>query len=157
MGLKRIYERKLTSADGNALFVPATETPKCFAIDFPPEGLLKKLIVKQTGGTPKDFRVNVYNDLVVPTEAPGDADPEGGSSEVPAAYPSELAKVLPTQNGTAGQALEVLSDSGYPFRNARGTWSVPERKIYLEIDVTAPADGTTWEVAIAIEPAIPNG
>jgi hypothetical protein len=151
MSVKRVYERHLTLEAGNAINVGSDESPMCFAIDFPPEGLIKKLIVRQVGGAPVAFTANLYNDLVCGISEVGE-----GSSEVPSTKSKDLAKVIPTQNGTAGNTMEFFSESGYAFRNQRGNWTVPERKIYLEINPTSPSGDTTWEVAIAILPAITN-
>lgn len=148
--MQNVYERILRQSTGTALIVPADESPRCFIIPFIPAGLLKKLIVKQAGGTPVAFKVNLYNAHVVATEEPGVS-----SSLVPEDIDKDLCKIIPEQEQTTpGAAMSLFSEDGFAFRNTMGTHSDPRRELYLEIDPTTPSDDTTWEVAIAAIPAI---
>ena len=63
----------------------------------------------------------------------------------------EIAKIIPTQFGTAGVAMELRSGHGYSYRNREGTFTVPVRKVYLMINVSDGTNPSTWEVAIEAE------
>jgi hypothetical protein len=145
----KIYERHLTVANGLALVVPQSENPNCFEIDFPHEALITKFVVKQNGGTPADFEVDLFNSPVCALGEPGHSE-----SVAPNGLAEELARVMPQLSASAGAAAVYQSEDGYPFRNMVGTHVVPVRKIYVRINVDTPADDTVWEVAVG---GLPKG
>lgn len=145
--MSRVYERHLLASENNALQLEADERPQLFRIEFPPAGLIKKLVVKQKGGTSCAFKVNLYNRQVEALMNPGVA-----SSEAPDLLDKELAKIIPEQSAIAGAAVSLLTSDGYAYRTQGDSFSVPDRAVYLEINATNPAGVTTWEVAIACIP-----
>ena len=64
-----------------------------------------------------------------------------------------LAKVIPSQRqGVPGTAMELFHPDGYSFRNTEGSFSVPIRIIYLEIEVDDSTTESHWEVALGCRP-----
>lgn len=136
----RIYERNIRS-----LRAPLGERT-VWDIGFPCEAFIQKIIVKQTGGTPSDFSLEVYNLALAArqgSQSSGGADPEGEYVADP-----ELYKVFDTQHGQAGELLKITDEYGRAFRNQDGTYTAPVRKIYLVISVPAGAGDATWDVSI---------
>jgi hypothetical protein len=148
-----IYEREF-SASGSAanhdgpLVMPINESAMCFEIGFPPEGDITKLIVQQAadGATLVAFKVNLYDRQVC------SIGPLSSESEAADDMTTNIAKIMPTQPVGAWQGAGTelfVNDKEYSYRNREGTWTVPVRKIYLEIVVQDASEETTWEVAIA--------
>jgi hypothetical protein len=59
----------------------------------------------------------------------------------------ELYVVFPTTSGTAGQLFQISDSVGKSFRNQDGTYTVPVRKIYVQITPEGSGDAT-WDVLI---------
>lgn len=152
MPAARVYEREFLQVTGNPLVVPANEVPRTFEIGFPPEGELVKFMIKQVGGTARAAQCHIYDRLVTPVHTPGFSE-----SLTPSGDP-EMHKIVPDSElaVTSGQILEKHWNDGYYYRNNEGSYAVPVRKIYLEIDVTSPVDDTTWEVILGCKPATPG-
>lgn len=137
----RIYERRLCS-----LSAPLGETT-CWQIGFPPEASIKRVIVKQTGGTAADFNITVYNSLhACQSASSSDGDPDGSGPLKCIASP-EMYIVFPETAGTAGKLLQISDSVGRSFRNQDGTYTVPVRKIYVQITPEGSGDAT-WDVLI---------
>lgn len=140
----KLYEKHWTG--DSRLTVAADLESKCFALDYPHESHLEKVIVVQVGGTMTDFSIDLFNKPC--------ADICSEFSSAAGCENEALCKVLPTQTALAGVALEVFRNPGYMFRNMVGTQTVPVKRIYLRITPDAPvADDTLWDVAIAGENA----
>jgi hypothetical protein len=141
-----IYERNLVGDD--ALVMPAGVEKMCFAIDFPHAADITKVIAKQISGVATGFTLNLYNRQVCAL-APGSLS----SSAMPSTVSDEIAKVIPTQEQhIPGQAIELFHPDGYAFKNMEGTFTVPIKKIYLELILDDFADASVWEIAIACHP-----
>ena len=155
--MDHVYERNFPAATGAALVVPAGSVKACFELDFPQAGTIRKLIVAQSAGADINFSVNLYNRQVcVPVFDEDNSSVSAGGSAVSDA----LAKIIPTQAALAGIVMELFAPDdggvGWSYRNmdAAGTFSVPIRKIYLEIVHAAALADTEWEAAIAVVPAM---
>lgn len=151
MSTRKIYERTLLVAEGTALVVPAGAARMCFAVHFPHEAMIKKLIVKSADNPAEGgYSVNLYNRGICNYYA------EGSSYEETSSIANELAKVIPTQTDLDANGLvELFNTDGYAFRNMEGSQCCPVRMIYVEIILSA-ADTVdhTFEVALAGEPAV---
>jgi hypothetical protein len=145
--MDHVYERQFAVCSGNELEIPTGVTSMCWAIDYPHAASITKLIVKQYSGASVAYSVNIYNRPVCNFAA-------DGSSSMGSECTPEVAKVIPTQSEGAGHTLELFETSGYVFRNMEGTFSVPVRKLYLEIVRASAADDSLWEVAIGSRPEI---
>jgi hypothetical protein len=142
----RIYERKLTS-------VRLTNgQPNCVPVGFPPEGSLKRIILKQVGGSLVNFKITVYSALFAcePTMSSSVGDPDGEGPIKPKADP-HLYVIFEEQIGTAGELLEILDSVGKSYRNQDTTsWTNPVRKIYLQ--VTPEGSGSsTWDIGLSAD------
>jgi hypothetical protein len=142
-----VYSKVWSAEAGTQLLVPAGENPKMFALDYPPAGLITKVIVKQVGGlgTLVPFTVNLYDAQV------GGINSEGNSESLdPSSLDKDLAKIIPTQTqSTGGSAMELFNPDGYSYRNKAAGLAKPERKIYIEIDPQTPLVDSQWEVALS--------
>jgi len=146
-----VYERTFTVEQGTSIVVGTNELFNCFAIGFPHQGLLDKLIIKQVAGTNVAFTADLF-DREVCAVGSSSQSASPASSEID----EDLARIIPTQSQlTPGQALEFRSAEGHPYSNREGSISVPKRFVYLRINPTAPLDTTTWEVAIVCRPSHP--
>lgn len=138
----RIYERRVCS-----LSAPGGSST-CWEIGFPPEANIKALLIKQVGGTLKDFTVEVFNSIRAcnaHSSSVGDTDGPTGP-EVCVADP-DMYRVFGVQSGTAGKLLEISDNVGRSFRNQDGTYTLPVRKIYVQI-TPAGSGAATWDVNI---------
>lgn len=141
----RIYERRLCS-----LSAPCGQST-CWEIGFPPEASIKRLLVKQTGGTTNDFVIAVYNSTngcSSPSSSIGDVD--GPSGPLPCVSSPEMYIVFPPTAGTAGKMLEISDSVGKAFRNQDGTYTLPVRKIYVQITPEGSGDAT-WDLVIGAD------
>lgn len=142
----RIYERKVTSVPVNNGQV------NCLAIGFPPEGSVKRVILKQVGGDLVDFKVTVYSAAKAcnPETSSSIGDPDGSGPDKAIADP-HLYIVFEEQQGTAGEMMQILDSVGKSFRNQDTTsWTVPTRKIYLQVTPTGTGV-STWDIAISAD------
>lgn len=118
----------------------------CVRVRLMQQGFITRLVVKQTGGTDAQAKVNLWDSQVVfaPGVYAGAAAPGDNV---------ELYEILPEQT-TAGSppVLVVLGQQqGYPFVNQDTGYADNSRCIYLMIDPSATAiDQTTWDVAITV-------
>jgi hypothetical protein len=115
-----------------------------YEIDYPHRGRLSKLMIRQVTGVAEGFEADLYN-----SARPLQAHEAGSHSSASAAesFNDGNYKILPTQVA-AGDASEVFKpEGGYPYRNVDGTYSVPQRKLYLRLEPNGT--GTkTFEVAL---------
>ena len=156
--MHHVYERNYPVANGEQLIVPAGATKACFALDFPHAAIITKLIVKQKDGGSVAYSVNLYNRQVCTPAYDEDGSSLGDTSPVSDA----LAKVIPTQTAGGGNVMELFAPdataggggAGWSFRNmdAEGSFTVPIRKIYLEIVHAAQGGDTEWEAALCCQP-----
>ena len=143
------YERTIGD-----LQMPANEAEYGFAISVPFYGKVKKLVVKQTGGTAVPFTVNLYSARVVKT----------ANNPTPAidlnVTPKDLYKIIPTQaQVSAGGTYTLITDNdGYAYMNidvspitSAPSMANPTRNIYVTISLgSAVPYVTTWSVGIAL-------
>lgn len=136
----RIYERNIRS-----LRAPLGGRT-VWDIGFPCEAFIQKIIVKQTGGEPADFSLEVYNHAAAARQG----SQSSGGDEPTDDYVAdpELYKVFDTQHGQAGALLKITDEYGRAFRNQDGTYTAPVRKIYLVISIPVGSGDATWDVAI---------
>lgn len=148
-----VYERHFSQALGTAFEIPEGVREICFPIDFPGAGIVTKLIVLQSDGTPTGFTVNLLNRQICdPTGSESSPSPGPGVELWP---PLELAKILPTVNRLAGEVMETFNPHGFRYRNMEGNFSNPVRRIYLLLTLPEALSGpTAWDVAIGGEPRI---
>jgi hypothetical protein len=109
--------------------------------------MIKRLLLKQTGGTLVNFKVTVFNSVKAcgdPSSSIG--DPDGAGPEKCISSP-EMYVVFEEQAGTAGEMLKISDSVGRSFRNQDGTYTMPVRKIYVQI--TPEGSGaSTWDLVI---------
>jgi hypothetical protein len=138
----RIYERRLCS-----LNAPLGVTT-CWQVGFPPEAMIKRVIVKQTGGSAANFKITVFNALhACSASASSDGDPDGPSGPLKCVSDPDLYVVFPETNGTSGELLQISDSVGRSFRNQDGTYTLPVRKIYVQIIPEGSGDAT-WDLLI---------
>lgn len=139
--MAKLYEKHWTGA--NRLTVETGLESKCFALDFPHESHIEKVIVIQVGGVNTAYSIDLLNKPC--------AEICSESSSAAGCENESLCKVIPTQNGLAGAAIEVFRNPGYLFRNmhAEATHTVPIKKIYLRISPAVTTSDTLWDVALA--------
>lgn len=118
----------------------------CIRVRSSSEGTLKQLIVLQTGGPAVAFTVEL---LASKLPFPPGLMPD---TTVPA-VPIQLYRVMAPMSGGAGSAAELTPDyqSGWPFHNVDGDYTMNERYIYMVIIPTGSVAPTKWDAAIIIE------
>jgi hypothetical protein len=152
---EHVYERNLTG--DLALVMPTGVQVRCFEIDFPHAADITKLIVQQATGVATGFRVNLYNQAAACAAAGSSSSSSSssvaGGASTALSEASALAKVIPTQHQhePAG-AMELFHPQGYSFKNMEGTFTVPIKKIYLELVLDVFATASTWNVALGGRP-----
>jgi hypothetical protein len=55
--------------------------------------------------------------------------------------------VFPPTAGTAGELMEISDNFGRAFRNQDGTYTLPVKKIYVQITPVGSGDAT-WDLVI---------
>jgi hypothetical protein len=107
-----------------------------FAIPFPSEGFLERLVVWQESGTPVDFSVELLNSqLPYPPGVYAPTDPPADELQ---AYRLQVPITQPISQ-FAGEVLSLVDDDfGLGFRNVDGGWTLNQRLVYL---VIAPDGG----------------
>lgn len=140
-----IYKRELVESQNSQLKLPIGETNQCWAIGFPPEGRITRMILRQSAGSDVNLTVNLLDRNVCDVGS-------GLSVSLEQADPMtrDMAKIIPTQTVTAGNVLE-LREGPWSYRNREGTFSVPVRAVYLHINVAANNDGKEFELALECE------
>jgi hypothetical protein len=160
-----IYKRELTEANGTQLVLPAGLLSKCWDIGFPPEGRITRLIVRQSAGASSALTVNLFDSDVCHGYHISDGHYEAGYGASSSSLPSSsspglvqdaaFARIIPEQSVLAGATLELRegkTDGGpWSYRNREGTFTVPVRKVYLNIVVDENAAGMEFECAIEAE------
>jgi hypothetical protein len=146
-----VYKRELVESQGSQLKLPAGETNQCWAIGFPPEGQITRMILRQSAGSSVALTVNLLDRNVCDVGS-------GLSVSLESADPMtrDMAKIIPTQSVSAGDTLELRQHDpthGGPwsYRNREGTFTVPVRAVYLHIAVSANNDGKEFELALECE------
>jgi len=145
-----IYKRELSVANGEALVMPAGETSMCFRIGYPQEGSIKRLQVCQVADDP----VQVGYSVRLLDRAVCELGPEASHSAEIDPICFNTAKIIPDDQlpaKAAGESLEFYSPTGYAYRNRVGSYSVPDRAVYLQLTVDDDGQDTNWEVAITGE------
>lgn len=138
----RIYERRLCS-----LSAPCG-VATCWEIGFPPEAQIKRLLLKQTGGSLVNFTVEVFNSRRACQPYSSSAgDPDGPTGPELCIADPNMYRVFPVTAGTAGTLLEISDSVGRAFRNQDGTYTLPVRKIYVQITPEGSGDAT-WDIVI---------
>jgi len=146
-----IYKRELVESQGTHLILPSGELGQCWRIGYPQEGRITRLIVKQLQGTSSAFAVDLFDRQV--------CDVGSGSSASMGDDPDDMtramARIIPRQTVLAGATMELRegSEDGGPwsYRNRQGTFTVPDRAVYLFISVDSNDDGMQFEAAIECE------
>lgn len=124
----KVYEKHYT------LTSTAAETDQVFALDFPQEAVIKKLTVQQTVGADLAYGAALYN-----------SDVSGVSADAKIKF-----LVMPEQSALAGDAVGVFQGL-YLHKNMEGTYTVPTRKIYIQLNTAAAVGDEAWEISIAGE------
>lgn len=118
-----------------------------FALDFPAEGFLERLVVYQLpeaddGGAPVDFSVELLNSLV-PYE-PGEYDPAAVPADNLEPYRIQMPPTAP-MTALAGDVLSLASNEyGTAWRNLDGGPSDGQRYVYLLIEPDGAIEETQW-------------
>jgi len=142
-----VYKREFSVSEGNEFILPAGEGSTCFEIGFPQEGKITRLIVKQADAdaSKTDFTVDLLDRQVCDVTGESELSLEAADDMT-----VDLAKIFPTEAATtAGGAYEYRSAEGMSYRNREGTFTVPVRKVYLQMSVATKTATSRWEVAIA--------
>jgi len=174
----KIYERHWTQANSNSLSFPSSASgdSKCFALNFPHECVIQKIICTQVAGTVDEgYSLTIFN---LPTSGIGASEAHGEATGVQKSV--SIGKDSDSILGKCGNTLVAGIGSGYAntadnyktiqwhamddnvgggmyFRNMEGTQTNPKRRIFVQIDVTAgTASARIWELAITCTPAAPN-
>lgn len=135
MSSPRFFEIVLPS-----LTVPAGKTEYGFAVNAPFTGKVKRIAIKQTGGSNTSCSLDLYSTRVVETSL--------GPPTI--TYPKELFRIIPTQSVASGQALVLITDdSGFAYSNNMSGIAVPDRRIYLTLSGSGIAN-TVWVANIVV-------
>lgn len=125
--------------------IPIGGTPVIVEIDYPNRGVISKIVVVQTSGTPEDFKVALYNHPQVMT---GEVTSDSIGPDV-GRIPDDCYRITPDLEGQAGKLLyfsdEATGGYGYivfsqkqaPNRQGQG-----DRKIYAKITPTSSSSKT---------------
>lgn len=118
-----------------------------WVLPFPAEAEIRALVVKQNGGNPVSaFTLDIFDSkrVMEASQSSGGAEEDGNYSSDP-----DLHRVCDTFAVTGSKLQRYYTDGGgIPYSNEDGGSSNKERKIYLEIEIPAGTDDTTWDVAI---------
>lgn len=145
-----IYKREFVESQRSELILPPGENGQCWRLGFPPEGKITRLIVRQSAGSAEAFIVNLFDREVCDLGS-------GSSTSLGEMDPMTLnmARIIPQQNVASGETLELMAgnENGGPwsYRNRMGTFTVPDRAIYLKIDSAGNTGGRQFEVAVECE------
>lgn len=118
----------------------------CVRIPCSSDGTLKQLAVVQTGGTAVAVTIELLcSKLPFPVGLSADS--------TVSAVPLALYRVMATLSAGAGSAAELLPDyqTGWPFHNVDGDYTMNERYLYLLIIPTASAGTTKWDAILVTE------
>jgi hypothetical protein len=112
----------------NSLYAMGGQTT-CWSLPFFCEGMIQKVIIKQVGGTPTSFTIDIFNSLRA-CEGLSSQSSEDNQNPV---VDQECYRVFATINGSEGETITLIETSGRSFRNMDGNWTVPVRRIYLQV------------------------
>jgi len=165
-------------ANNNALSFPnsASGDSKCFALNFPHECVVLKVMCIQIAGTVNEgFSATLYNlptENISPAEAHGEATGVQESASIGKNFDAILGKIGDILVAGAGtdqpntpdnyktiqwHAMDSELTNGMYFRNMEGTQTNPKRRIFVNIDITeGAASDRIWELAITCIPANPH-
>lgn len=122
----------------------------CWELPFFYEGMIQKVVCKQVGGPTTNFTLKVFNSHLpcsgATSRSSGGADPAGAYEADPDMY-----LVFSPFQGVAGETMTFISTAGRAYRNMDGSQSLPQRKIYVEIDpagVGGADDDATWDLCL---------
>lgn len=142
--MSKVYVRRYTDNGTPLAKPPITVTvgmQRSVEIPFPSEGYLTRLTVKQTDGTSVGFDIELLDSMV--PYPPGETVVGAAAAD-----DVELYRIIPQQNVSAGNTLELINNEhGYPFHNTDGTYTANQRKIYMLIVPDGAVDDTTYEVS----------
>jgi hypothetical protein len=117
---------------------------RCVSVQGGSEGRITDLTVNQISGTPNNFTVELLKSKIPFTP---DTDVAQGTA---AADDITLYRILPSQIGVAGVALQIDKDTpGFNYINLDGTPTNPQRYVYLVIIPDAGGDASTWSASIS--------
>lgn len=145
-----IYKRELVESQGTELILPAGEVDQCWAIGFPPEGRITRMLLRQSGGSATGLTVDLFDRHVCDVGS-------GSSVSIQDADPmtQDMARIIPQQTVAPGAVLELREGTGtggpWSYRNREGSFSVPVRAVYLHISVSSNPDGKRFELALEAE------
>jgi hypothetical protein len=150
---RKLYKRELTTDKSTELSIPDDDT-LCFAIAFPHEFLIQRVLFQQVTGTDRTGKFNIYD------APPCTLADVGGESVSFIADPNPaIHKVIPEQSYSGGTVTELFATdaggAGWPFANREGSFTVPVKRLFLEITTTGGGgDAATFDLVIAGEPAV---
>lgn len=123
----------------------------CFTLPFPPQCMLKRITVQQTGNDPgetvQDFNIDIFDtERACPTN-PSDSQSLGTQSDDTCVSDPEVHKVLVTLEGRAGKLNEVIENDGLAYCCQDGGISTRKRKIYVQFRPQGNGDAT-WDLTL---------
>lgn len=143
--MSKVYVKRYSNNGAPKSLAPVTVGAgnlRSLDIAFPPEGYITRLVVKQTGGTNVAFVLELL-ESGIPYPAGQVAVATAPADDI------ELYRIMPQQAGLSGVAFELEGNQpGFPYRNDDGTFTLPQRFIYLIIKPTGSVGTTTWDIAI---------
>ncbi len=114
---------------------------------YPHRGVITSLTVKQVDGTKSGYEFDLYRSQQVLPEVEGSS-----SSAVTPAVDPALFEIVPTQTvAPAGDTIQ-LTNVEYPYQNADGSPSNPQRRLYVRLK---PSGTGTKTFQIAITATLP--
>lgn len=118
----------------------------CVRVPCSSEGTLKQVVVLQTGGPPVAFTVEI---LASKLPYPVGVQPDTTAPAVPI----QLYRVMAPISGGAGSPAELTPDyqTGWPFHNVDGDYTMNERYLYVVIIPTGSLAATKWDASIIVE------
>lgn len=102
------------------------------AIPFIHRGRINKVLVKQLDGVDAGFRFDLYNSRQPMID---NSQSSAVGDEVAPDIDHLAYQIIPTQNVAAGP-LTMFTElgDGYEYRNVDGTYSVPQRFVYVRLE-----------------------
>lgn len=119
----------------------------CTAVGMPASGRLERLVVYQLSGTNVAFTVELFNS-VIPFAA-GEFAAAAAAGDTLHPYRVQM-PVTAAVSGSSGGVATLTSDAGLSYHNIDGTFTEPQRYLYLLITPTSSGDTTTWSAFIQV-------
>lgn len=140
--MSQIYERGET-------FVVTGGDPTCFELYAPTRGVLKKFVIKQTGGAAEGFKANLYNRR----DACADVSMTSGTFDSQEALDPELHRVIAEIDVAAPGVISAQYDleAGYQNLDEQDIRRTPKSRLYLEIEAGGSGQ-KEFQVAYGIRP-----